>query len=255
MVIHDRMEAINPNGQLKQTTKPLQTPINKLSNGVKTEFSISEKTKRKSQMLSQAAESAEDGVSLAQIADGAMSKIQDVLNRGMEVSVKAANGTLSDFDRNALQKEIAELRNQIDGIREQTKFNEIYVLKGNAYYNQSQYPTVENPEEEYARIELPSISSSSLGLDDLDVAGSPEGSAAALRAFRDASDHVSEERDRLGAYQSRLADSISGLDTFDGNAYAEEMVKSSNTNIVDQAGQSMLAQANQSNQDVLALIG
>jgi hypothetical protein len=86
------------------------------------------------------------------------------------------------------------------------------------------------PGRQEAEIELPNISSDSLGISDIDVRSNP---AAAVAAFRDARDRVSEERNRL----------------------SESMMQNANTKIVDQANQSMLAQANQSNQDVFALIG
>jgi flagellin-like hook-associated protein FlgL len=235
MMIYDRIEAVNPNGQLIKTSNSLQSSINKLSNGDSAnaaaedaaELSISEKTKKQGMLLSQSAESAEDRSSLVQVADGAMSEIQDVLDRGLTLSVKAANGTLSDYDKNSLQKEIAKLREKIDGLREQTKFNELYVLQGNAFHNRK-YLFL--PGRQEAEIELPNISSDSLGISDIDVRSNPE---AAVAAFRDARDMVSEERSRL----------------------TESLMQNANTKIVDLANQSMLAQANQSNQDVFALIG
>jgi flagellin-like hook-associated protein FlgL len=235
MVIHRQMEAVNPNGQLKQTSNSLQTSINKLSNGDNinvaaddaAELSISEKTKRQSMLLSQGAKAAEDGGSLVQVADDAMAEIQDILTRGVTLGVKAANGNLSDLDKTSIQKEIAQLRDKIDGLREQTTFNQIYVLKGNAFHNR-RYMFLAGKQE--VEVEFPNISSDSLGISDVDVRSNPE---AAVAAFRDARDMVSEERIRL----------------------SESLMQNSNARIVGQADQSMLAQANLSNQDVFALIG
>ncbi len=148
MVIQHCIEAMNANGQLKKTTNSLEKSTRKLSSGYKINIaaddaaglSISEKMRRQIRGLTQASENAEDGVSLVQIADGAMAEIQDMLDRGVELSVKAANGTLSDSDRADIQKEITQIRDEIDAIKERTKFNEIYVLKGDTYYTQKEVP-------------------------------------------------------------------------------------------------------------------
>ena len=96
-------------------------------------LAISEKMRKQIRGLTQASRNAQDGISMVQIADGALAEVQDMLLRGTELSVKAANGTLSDDDRSYIQNEMAELKKEIDSVSKKTKFNEIYVLKGNGY--------------------------------------------------------------------------------------------------------------------------
>ncbi len=82
--------------------------------------------------LNRASTNAQDGISMVQIADGAMAEVNDMLNRCVELAVHAANGTLSSSDRLAIQNEVDQIKTEIDGISERTKFNEIKVLKSDA---------------------------------------------------------------------------------------------------------------------------
>jgi len=126
----DRMFGINSKSQAKSTEK--------LSSGYKINraaddaagLAISEKMRRQIRGLKQAVENAQDGISMVQIADGAMAEVHAMLDRGIELTVKAANGTMSPSDLEYIQEEIDELLMEIDMIPEKTKFNEIYVLKG-----------------------------------------------------------------------------------------------------------------------------
>lgn len=137
MVIQHNLLAMNANRMLLKNNKKISSITEKLSSGYRIHraaddaagLSISEKMRRQIRGLTQASQNAQDGISMVQIADGAMAEVQDMLHRGTELSVKAANGTLSDNDRSYIQAEIQELKKEIDGISERTKFNEIYVLK------------------------------------------------------------------------------------------------------------------------------
>lgn len=93
-------------------------------------LSISEKMRRQIRGLTRASDNSEDGISMMQIIDGALAEVHDMLNRGTELCVHAANGTLSTSDRQSIQDEIDQLNREIDQISERTLFNEIYVLKG-----------------------------------------------------------------------------------------------------------------------------
>lgn len=153
MVIAHNLQAMNAQRQLGLTTNKLAKSTEKLSSGYKVNraaddaagLSISEKMRRQIRGLSQASLNAEDGISMVQIADGAMAEIHDMIDRGVELSIKAANGTLSFSDRQAVQDEIDQIKLEIDGIKERTKFNEIYVLKGEIVNTTKQVPDgVEN---------------------------------------------------------------------------------------------------------------
>lgn len=138
MIIKHNIEALNANRQYGVVRKQLTDSSEKLSSGYKINkaaddaagLSISEKMRKQIRGLSQASLNAEDGISMMQIADGAMTEIHSILDRGIELSVKAANGTLSLSDKQAIQEEIDQLLTEIDGIQDRTKFNEVYVLKG-----------------------------------------------------------------------------------------------------------------------------
>lgn len=148
MVIAHNMQAMNANRQYGITTKGLAKTTEKLSSGYKVNraaddaagLAISEKMRKQIRGLSQAGANAEDGISMVQIADGAMAEVHEMIDRGLELSVKAANGTLSYTDRCYIQEEIEHLKLEIDGIKERTKFNEIYVLKGELYETAKQVP-------------------------------------------------------------------------------------------------------------------
>ena len=138
MIITHNMGAFNTNRQLGMVTARKAKSTEKLSSGYKINraaddaagLTISEKMRRQIRGLNQASDNCQDGVSLVQIADGGMAEVHDMLDRCIELSVKAANGTLTAEDRNAIQKEINEIKKEIDQISDKTEFNTIKVLKG-----------------------------------------------------------------------------------------------------------------------------
>lgn len=138
MIIKHNLMAMNAQRNNGVTTRSKAKTTEKLSSGYRINraaddaagLAISEKMRRQIRGLTQASLNAQDGVSLVQIADGAMAEMHDMLHRGTELSVKAANGTLTDEDRRYIQSEITAIKNEIIAIREKTTFNEIPVLKG-----------------------------------------------------------------------------------------------------------------------------
>lgn len=144
MVIQHNMLAMNANRMFLNTNKKKAALSEKLSTGYKINraaddaagLAISEKMRRQIRGLTQASANAQDGISLVQIADGAMNEIHDMLHRGTELSIKAANGTLTDEDRSYIQMEIDQLVKEIDNITEKTTFNEIQVFQWDEVSNQ-----------------------------------------------------------------------------------------------------------------------
>lgn len=138
MIVQHNLLAMNANRMYTLNDKKRAKIAERLSSGYRINRSaddaagvaISEKMRRQIRGLTQAALNAQDGISLVQIADGAMAEVDDMLHRGTELSVKAANGTLSDEDRSYIQKEIEQLKAEINSIADKTTFNEIQVLKG-----------------------------------------------------------------------------------------------------------------------------
>ena len=140
MVVQHNLQAINSNRLLGITQGTLSGSTEKLSSGYKINraadnaagLTISEKMRKQIRGLTQASTNAEDGVSAVQTAEGALTEVHDMLQRMNELAVQASNGTNSESDRQAIQDEISQLTTEIDRVAETTKFNEIYLLKGNA---------------------------------------------------------------------------------------------------------------------------
>ena len=138
MVVQHNLTAMNSNRMLGITTSTQAKSTEKLSSGYKINraaddaagLSISEKMRKQIRGLTQASANANDGISAVQTAEGALSEVQDMLQRMNELAVKAANGTNSEDDRSYIQNEIDQLTTEIDRVAETTKFNETYLLKG-----------------------------------------------------------------------------------------------------------------------------
>ncbi len=138
MVVQHNLQAINANRLLGVTTGQQSKSTEKLSSGYKINraaddaagLTISEKMRKQIRGLDQASTNAQDGVSAVQTTEGALTEVHDMLQRMNELAVQASNGTNSESDRQAIQDEIDQLTTEIDRVAETTKFNEIYLLKG-----------------------------------------------------------------------------------------------------------------------------
>ncbi len=395
MVVQHNLTAMNSNRMLGLTQATQAKSTEKLSSGYKINraaddaagLSISEKMRKQIRGLTQATANAQDGISAVQTAEGALTEVHDMLQRMNELAVKAANGTMSADDRSYVQNEIDQLVTEIDRVSLTTKFNETYLLDGQAgvdksfstattdiaaeswtgadgtagttagtkitgmastlatdgtatvaladndkigSYTYSSAFTADdikdgeglkfkNKEDFVAAVKtelmsniddiknvslddegnlkvdvfanekeamnislqvgadttadnkieasISQLSARGLGINGLRVDGDDSTNAdAAVNTIADAIQKVSTQRSALGAVQNRLEHTINNLDNVVENTtaaesqirdtdMATEMVKYSNNNILSQAGQAMLAQANQSNQGVLSLLG
>ena len=140
MVVQHNMQAMNANRMLNVTTSTQSKATEKLSSGYKINraaddaagLTISEKMRKQIKGLDRASTNAEDGVSSVQTAEGALTEVHSMLQRMNELAVQASNGTNSESDRSAIQDEISQLTTEIDRVSETTKFNETYLLKGDA---------------------------------------------------------------------------------------------------------------------------
>ena len=136
MVVQHNLGAMNSNRMLNITVKSQASSTEKLSSGYRINraaddaagLSISEKMRKQIRGLTQAATNAQDGISMVQVCDGALTEVHDMLQRANELSVKAANGTLSSDDREYIQNEISQIHKEIDRVKETTKFNETYLF-------------------------------------------------------------------------------------------------------------------------------
>jgi len=272
MVVQHNVSALNANRMLGLTTDTQTKSTEKLSSGYKINraaddaagLAISEKMRRQIRGLTQAATNAQDGISCVQTAEGALNEVHDMLQRMNELAVKAKNGTNTTYDRQYIQSEMQQLSSEITRTAQQTKFNKLSLLDGKASKIDLQIGTEAS---HTITIKLQGMTATSIGVST----GAVKVSTAALASkaignIDKAIQSVSKLRSELGAIQNRLEHTITNLkNTVENTTAAEsnirdtdmatEMVKFANTNILAQAGQAMLAQANQSNQGVLSLLG
>lgn len=140
MVVQHNMQAMNANRMLNVTTGQQAKSTEKLSSGYRINraaddaagLTISEKMRKQIKGLDRASTNAEDGVSAVQTAEGALTEVHSMLQRMNELATQASNGTNSQDDRSAIQDEVDQLTTEIDRVAETTKFNEIYLLKGDS---------------------------------------------------------------------------------------------------------------------------
>ena len=284
MVVQHNMTAANANRQLGITTGELAKSTEKLSSGYKVNraaddaagLSISEKMRKQIRGLTQASANAQDGISMVQTAEGALAEVHSMLQRMNELSVKAANGTLSSADRGNIQDELNQLTSEINRVSTTTKFNELYLLSGTEQNGSatagklgvSLQVGADPLNSNKITVEISAMNSKTLfGTAALNVKDSTGAlSASVISKIGSAINIVSKQRSALGAVQNRLEHTIKNLDNIVENTtaaeseirdtdMAAEMVTYSKNNILQQAGQSMLAQANQANQGVLSLLG
>ena len=154
MVVQHNLTAMNASRMLGITTGQQAKSSEKLSSGYRINraaddaagLSISEKMRKQINGLDQASTNAQDGVSSVQTAEGALTEVHSMLQRMNELAVQAANGTNSESDRDAIQAEIKQLTTEIDRVAETTKFNETYLLKGDAEKEQVEITTYRAPQ-------------------------------------------------------------------------------------------------------------
>ena len=230
-------------------------------------LSISEKMRGQIRGLDRASTNAQDGVSLIQTAEGAMNEVHSILQRMRELTVQAANDTNASEDRDTITLEQNQLVAEIDRIAEQTQFNGKDLLKGDFATTDINLQVGANASQAIS-FNISDMHASALA-SGLATAGSQMGSYSSATAFLDTIDTaikaVSDQRSTMGAVQNRLEHTIANADNTAENLQAaesrirdvdmaDEMVKYSKSSILQQAGQSMLAQANQSTQGVLSLL-
>jgi len=270
MVVQHNLQAMNSNRMLGLTQSTLSKSTEKLSSGYRVNraaddaagLAISEKMRRQIRGLTQASRNAQDGISMVQTAEGALNEVHDMLQRMNELAVQAANGTnVASQDKTYINLEVSELIKEINDVANNTTFNGLSLLKV------SKQITLQIGSEKghTLAISLFKLTASGLGVQNVKVSTSAAATSA-ISTIKSAINHLNQKRAKLGAYQNRLEHKIANLDNVVENTtaaesrirdtdMATEMVKYSNANILQQAGQSMLAQSNQSNQGVLSLLG
>ena len=207
--------------------------------------------------LTQASANAQDGISAVQTAEGALNEVHDMLQRMNELAVKSANGTNQSEDQSYIQSEVTNLINEIDRVAATTTFNEKSLLDG-TFSSVALQVGAEAATDNQIKVTIASMNSTGLGVDGVDVS-SVDGAKDAITTIKGAIKTLSSQRSDLGAIQNRLEHTInlttllrilqSAESQIRDTDMATEMVKYSNNNILAQAGQAMLAQSNQANQE------
>ena len=283
MVVQHNLLAMNANRNLGITTNQQQRSTERLSSGYRINraaddaagLTISEKMRSQIRGLNQASDNAADGISLIQTAEGALNESHSILQRMNELAVKAANDTNQSIDRTAIQKEMNALAKEIDRIACTTQFNKKNLINGSI---KSLNLQVGDNNGQSITIAICAMNASTIGLGKgttvIDGSSTYNNiivscfskAGVAISAIQVAINKVSDQRSALGALQNRLEHTIANLDVAAENTQAaesrirdvdmaDEMVEYSKNNILAQAGQSMLAQANQMTQGVLSLLG
>lgn len=274
MVVQHNLTAANTNRQLGITTSGLQKSTEKLSSGYKINraaddaagLSISEKMRNQIRGLNKASDNAQDGISLVQTAEGALNEVHSMLQRMSELSVQAANGTNDTTDRSSINDEIQQLKTEIERVGSTTQFNKMNILDGTFSTGANKLLQVGANANQTIKVDIDALKSvvgSSL-MADLKTETATNAQSA-IAVVQNSIEKLSKLRSKLGAVQNRLEHTVANLDNISENTQssesrirdtdmAEEMVQYSKNNILQQAGQSMLAQANQANQGVLSLL-
>ncbi len=271
MVVQHNLTAMNANRQLGITTSAQAKSSEKLSSGYRINragddaagLTISEKMRSQIRGLNKASANAQDGVSLIQVAEGALNETHSILQRMNELATQAANDTNTTADRGAIQDEINQLTSEINRIASTTQFNTMNLIDGGFKNRNLQVGSLSG---QRITINIDAMSAGAIGVSQAQVRVTSFASAGqAMKNIQGAISEVSSQRSYLGALQNRLEHTIANLDNIAENTQsaesrirdtdmAEEMVEYSKNNILAQAGQSMLAQANQSTQGVLSLL-
>ena len=278
MVVQHNMQAANASRVLNVTAGQQAKSTEKLSSGYRINraaddaagLSISEKMRKQIRGLDRASTNAQDGVSAVQTAEGALNEVHSMLQRMNELAVQAANGTNASKDVQSIKDEIKQLNTEITRIADTTDFNGKKMLKSgqdevNIFVG---YTSDAQNNISIANKDLNAVANA-ISADAFMTAQSNKATSAQAQSFLSTIssqiETVSSMRSDFGAIQNRLEHTIDNLDNVVENVtsaesrirdtdMADEMVKYSKNNILTQAGQSMLAQANQSTQGVLSLL-
>jgi flagellin len=267
--VQTNIEAFDAHRNLVNTSNKLSESMQKLSSGYRINkaaddaagLAISEKLAAQVSGLTQAQQNAQDAVNLVQTADGSMNEVQSMLQRVRDLAVEYNNGTLSTSDQAAITSEVAQLCAEISTIGADTTFNGIALLTGNATIT---FQVGANDGETIATNAVKLFGSGSGFAVDSSIF-TFSGSTINLSAIDAAIQNVSTDRATFGAVQNRLQHTLNNLANYQENLSASEssikdvdmaaeMVNFTKLQVLQQAGMSVLAQANQSSQSVLTLL-
>ncbi|MCK9170227.1 MAG: flagellin [Treponema sp.] len=285
MVINHNMSAMFAQRSEGITELSKQKDMEKLSSGMRINragddasgLAVSEKMRAQIRGLNQASTNAQNGISFIQTTEGYLQETNDIVQRIRELAVQSSNGIYSAEDRMQIQVEVSSLVAEVDRIASTAQFNGMNMLTG-----RYARPTGENSVtaslwfhiganmDQRSQVYVGTMSAAALGLrsagdESIMSLETPEEANRAIGTLDEAMKKLNKQRADLGAYQNRLEKTVSGLDVGAENLQAsesrirdadmaKEMVSFTKDNVLSQAGTAMLAQANQSSQNVLSLL-
>ncbi|MFO7766270.1 MAG: flagellin domain-containing protein [Pelovirga sp.] len=279
LTINTNVASLNAQRNLGKSQGQLNTSLQRLSSGMRINsakddsagLAISDRMTSQIRGLNQAVRNANDGISVAQTAEGAMGEITNILQRMRELTVQSGNDSNSDTDRESLQAEVTELINEIDRIAETTEFNETKLLNGDNSSLSFQVGARGTTNDQISiNVGNLDMRSTELGttdtVSDIDLEAAGTDIADTLTGLDEAIASVSSARGDLGAIQNRFESTIANLSNISENVsaarsrimdadIAQETSNLTKFNILQQAGVSILAQANQQPQLALSLLG
>ena len=285
MVINHNMSAMFAQRSQGLTDLNNQKNMEKLSSGMKINragddasgLAVSEKMRSQIRGLNQASTNAKNGISFIQTTEGYLQETEDIIQRIRELAVQSSNGIYTDEDRMQIQVEVSSLSAEVDRIASCAQFNGMNMLTG-----RFARPTGENSVtasmwlhiganmDQRTQVYIGTMSAAALGLravgtEEIMTLESPDEANRAIGTLDEAIKKINKQRADLGAYQNRLEKTVVGLDIGAENLQAsesrirdtdmaKEMVDFTKNQVLSQAGTAMLAQANQSSQNVLSLL-
>ena len=275
MRVTTNLAAINAQRNLVGSQRVLAKSMAQLSSGSRINIAaddaaglaISEKMKAGIRSARQANRNANDGISMVQTAEGGLNEIGNIVTRLRELGIQGASDTMGETERGFLDKEVQQLKSEVQRISLSTKWGTTNLLDGSTPKFDFQVGLFNTEAED--RISFDSSQNNaqldSLGLADLDYT-SKEGAQTALSKLDTAQNSVNGMRANLGALQNRLTSTVDNLGVLEENMsaansrvrdtdVAQASSEMTRNNILLQAGTATLAQANQSNQLALKLIG
>ena len=273
--INTNLQAMIAHRNLDANRRAQETSLERLSSGNRINragddaagLAISERIRASTRSLAQAGRNAQDGISMIQVAEGGTNEISNILVRMRELSIQGASDTIGDKERSFIDKEMQQLRSEIDRIASTTEFNGNKLLNGSGMRFDIQVGLNNNPSQDRLTFDAQeqNVSVDALGLNGISTS-SKEASQGNLEKLDSALTRLNENRSALGALQNRLQSTINNIGTYRENLesarsrirdtdMAAETSELTKNNILSQAGISVLGQANQNPQQVLKLLG
>ena len=285
MIINHNLSAMFANRSLGVTNADVAKETEKLSSGMRINragddasgLAVSEKMRSQIRGLQRASKNAQDGISLIQTTEGYLQESQDIVQRLRELAVQASNGIYTSEDRMQIQVEVSSLVEEIDRIASHAQFNGMNLLTGrfaretgeNSVTGSMWFHIGSNMDQR-TRVYIGTMTSKALGVRNIGDGTimnmeSPDGANRSIGTLDAALKKINKQRADLGAYQNRLEHAARGIDVGAENLQAAEsrirdadmateMVQFTKDKILAQAGSALLAQANQSTQQVMQLL-